>query len=171
MASLPLVYVHQSQTAFILLPESLYIHRRAHTNFTSPSRSAIPHSQVLHTRSTLHNTQTHKPRRMSLAFLLHALPSPFPRPTTTPCTTTTAARSRPRVMACMSPHVPSPARIDFGNEPPAREIPHVPEIAAVSPTICEFMNTERLRDLAQYIVNFGTKFVRVVKTQCVAFSS
>lgn len=34
-----------------------------------------------------------------------------------------------------------------------------PEVAAVSAAICEFMNTERVCDLANYIVKFGNKFV------------
>lgn len=62
-------------------------------------------------------------------------------------------------MAALSRPVCRHARLDLDDDPPAREIPSVPEIAAVSATICDFMNKERLRDLALYIVRFGSKFV------------
>lgn len=65
-----------------------------------------------------------------------------------------AAVSRPsQAAAAYVPIVP--------DDPPAPK-PSVdaPEVAAVAATVCEFMNNERLRDLAQYVVRFGKQFVR-----------
>lgn len=33
------------------------------------------------------------------------------------------------------------------------------EVAAIATTICDFMNTERVRDIANYVVQFGRNFV------------
>lgn len=37
--------------------------------------------------------------------------------------------------------------------------PTAPEVVAAAAAVCEFMNTERVRDIANYVVRFGRKFV------------
>lgn len=44
------------------------------------------------------------------------------------------------------------------------ETPSAPEVTAIAATVCEFMNTEHVRDIASYVVRFGKKFVCIVST-------
>lgn len=66
----------------------------------------------------------------------------------------------PRMTATSRPGQPEYSRI-VPDEPSASK-PSVdaPEVTAVAAAVCEFMNNERVRDLAQYVVRFGKRFVR-----------
>lgn len=48
--------------------------------------------------------------------------------------------------------------------PDAAHVPFVPEVAGISAAVCEFMNKEHLRDIANYVVRFGNKFVSEERT-------
>lgn len=94
---------------------------------------------------------------MVKAFAFPTLPS---RGLTRSATSSTAlsCSRRPVRMATMSRPVSKNSIFD-DNEPTPSAPVHAPEVAAVATAVCEFMNREHVRDIANYVIHFGRQFV------------
>lgn len=64
-------------------------------------------------------------------------------------------RPQPRMSTASRPA----SKFSFDDDDKSNTPAFSPEVAAISASVCEFMNTEHVRDIASYVVHFGKKFV------------
>lgn len=102
---------------------------------------------------------------MTPAFLTPTFPAKLAAARSTTSTSTSSSttlcpsRQPARMLAARTRVASKDPIINFDDDSDLPAPVDVPEVTAVSAAVCEFMNKEHVRDIANYVVHFGRQFV------------